>query len=126
MQNALGHSATRDPQCSHLMTNRSMETVSSTYGRCTFTATVSPLLSFPLYTCPKEAAAIGRGVSSAYTCKRHQCHQHAALPTILHSNPSTTPVARRTLFSPEKGVSLCQRRDACNKCLTTSHLMIML
>ena len=50
------------------MTKRSMETVSSTYGRCTLTATASPVRSTPLYTWPSDAAAIGRGDSSAYTC----------------------------------------------------------
>ena len=33
-------------------------------GRCTFTATVSPVFSLPLYTCPREAAAMGFDVNS--------------------------------------------------------------
>lgn len=37
----------------------------STPGRWTLTATSSPVLSLPLYTCPKLAAAIGSGVRSA-------------------------------------------------------------
>ena len=51
------------------MMKRSMLTVSTTYGRCTLTATISPLFSLPLYTWPREAAAMGLGVSSAYTCE---------------------------------------------------------
>ena len=46
-------------------------------GRCTFTATVSPVRSVPLYTWPSDAAAIGRGDSSAYTCIGMQGWSHA-------------------------------------------------
>mmetsp|Transcript_38388 Transcript_38388/g.76924 ORF Transcript_38388/g.76924 Transcript_38388/m.76924 type:complete len:257 (+) Transcript_38388:1860-2630(+) len=42
---------------------RSSETVSSTKGRCTLTATSSPLeRNVALYTCPSDAAATGSGV----------------------------------------------------------------
>ena len=54
-------------------TNKSIDTVSNTAGRWTFTATVAPLLlRTPLYTCPKLAAATGSGPSSEYT----SCHLH--------------------------------------------------
>ena len=39
------------PAAAHLMMNRSTVTVSSTNGRCTLTATSSPVFSLPLYTC---------------------------------------------------------------------------
>mmetsp|Transcript_49087 Transcript_49087/g.106313 ORF Transcript_49087/g.106313 Transcript_49087/m.106313 type:complete len:237 (-) Transcript_49087:219-929(-) len=44
---------------------RSSETVSRTKGRCTFTATTSPVSRrVALYTCPSEAAAIGSALIS--------------------------------------------------------------
>ena len=47
---------------------KSSETVSSTKGRCTLTATSSPLSrSVALYTCPSDAAATGSGVMAEKT-----------------------------------------------------------
>eukprot|EP00976_Prorocentrum_cordatum_P092165 1188818-Prorocentrum_minimum.AAC.4 len=46
---------------------RSRETDSMEFGRCTFTATTSPDFRVALYTCASEAEATGEGVISANT-----------------------------------------------------------
>mmetsp|Transcript_35890 Transcript_35890/g.113511 ORF Transcript_35890/g.113511 Transcript_35890/m.113511 type:complete len:279 (+) Transcript_35890:1016-1852(+) len=52
---------------SHRTSIRSSVMVSSVPGRCTFTATSSPVTRRPRYTCPRDAAAMGAGESSLKT-----------------------------------------------------------